>query len=176
MGKIFYIADPHWGHKNIINLCNRPFKSVEEMDETMIRNWNNVVTDEDDVYIIGDFIFRYEGNVVDLLKKLNGKKHLIVGNHEKAIMSNAKARAQFVSIEKYEEINDNGRRVILFHYPILEWNAFFRNSIHIYGHIHANEKNDTWSIMKTRPNAYNAGADVIGFTPRTLDELIQMGQ
>jgi calcineurin-like phosphoesterase family protein len=54
MGKNFYIADLHFGHWNIVRYDNRPFESIEEMDNALIRNWNNVVSDEDTVYILGD--------------------------------------------------------------------------------------------------------------------------
>ena len=87
MGKIFYIADTHFGHDNIRKLSNRPFSTVEEMDNALINNWNSVVTDDDDVYILGDFSYKSE-DPIDYLKKLNGKKHLIVGNHDNKLLKN----------------------------------------------------------------------------------------
>lgn len=172
MGKIFYIADMHLGHENIIRLCDRPFKNADEMDKVLIDNYNSVVTDEDDVYFIGDVSFKGK-DPVEYLKQLKGKKHLIGGNHDSAIRKNPAARKMFVSIDDYKEISDGKRQVILFHYPIAEWNGYFRNSYHIYGHIHNNDKNVVWDYMNGLKNCFNAGADIIDFTPRTLDWFIK---
>lgn len=171
---IFYIADTHFGHANIMRHCNRPFSTVDEMDEVMIRNWNSVVNKNDDVYIIGDFCFKSGKNPAEYLKRLNGKKHLISGNHDGKVLKDPYVRSLFESIEKYDEIEDNGRRVILFHYPIAEWNGYFRNSYHVFGHIHNKEDNEANKMMKNIKNAFNAGADCIGFYPRTLDQLIEI--
>jgi calcineurin-like phosphoesterase family protein len=75
-------------------------------------------------------------------------------------------------LEISDQIKDQTYRLILFHYPLAEWNGFFRNSIHLYGHIH-NSVNETKIIMDKIPNAYNVGADVQGFIPRTLKEIIK---
>ncbi len=172
----YYAADFHIGHINSISFNNRPFNDIEEMEESIIKNWNNKVTEEDDIWILGDMAYRYKGDFSEVLVKLKGKKHLIVGNHDTKILKNEKVRAMFESIDVYKEIVDNGRMVVLFHYPILEWNRFYRDSIHIYGHIHNNTDMDTYQIMKNRKNAYNAGVDVIGFEPCTLDEVIEKNE
>ncbi len=169
---IYYIADMHLGHENIIRLSNRPFKSVEEMDKTLIKNFNEVVTDEDDVYFIGDVSFK-AGDPVKYLKQLNGKKHLIIGNHDGSILKNPAARKMFVSIDNYKEIMDEGRKVILFHYPIAEWNGYFRNTYHIYGHTHNNTTNPSYEYMKSLNNCFNVGVDNTNFYPKTLSQLIK---
>lgn len=172
----YYIADLHLGHSNIIRLCNRPFKDVDEMDEALIKNWNSVVTNNDDVYIIGDFCYKSGSHPVEYLKKLNGKKHLIIGNHDGRILKDPSCRKCFDSINEMLTINDNGKMVVLCHYPLAEWNGFFRNSIHIYGHIHNNTRNDTYKIVSKIPNAYNAGVDILNFTPQTLDNVINLNK
>ena len=78
---IYFIADTHFGHRNVIRFTDRPFESVEEMDATMIANWNKRVHQQDTIYIIGD-MFYHCSYAEDILKKLHGKKHLIVGNHD----------------------------------------------------------------------------------------------
>ena len=78
---IFFTADTHFGHTNILKLCNRPFDSIEEMNEAMISNWNDRVKGTDTVYIVGDMFFRCE-DAETVLKRLRGKKRLIVGNHD----------------------------------------------------------------------------------------------
>jgi calcineurin-like phosphoesterase family protein len=169
----YYISDLHLGHENIIKLCNRPFKSVEDMDRILIDNWNSVITPDDEVYILGDLVFRASNSPLDYFKKLNGKKYLIKGNHDNI---RADWRPYFEWIRDYAEIKDNGKDVILFHYPIVEWNKFFRHSIHLYGHIHNSTNNQAYKILKKISNSYNVGADVIGFTPRTLDEVIKFNE
>ena len=77
----YYIADTHFGHDNIRKLSNRLFNTIEEMDKAIIDNWNSIVTDNDDVYILGDFSYKSEDKIV-YLKQLKGRKHLIVGNHD----------------------------------------------------------------------------------------------
>ena len=88
----YFTSDLHLGHRNIIRLCNRPFATIEEMDETLIRNWNAKVTNGDTVYILGDLLFRNEKSAEEYLKQLKGKKHLITAAFEHhAILHSAKA-------------------------------------------------------------------------------------
>lgn len=176
----FYISDMHLGHKKIIQMSKRPFENVEEMQEKMIENWNSTVSENDDVYLIGDIFYKFGGNMETLLKQLHGHKHLIIGNHDIRLLKDKKACAYFDSIDNYKEIEDtiDGKVVhlVLFHYPILEWNGFFQNNIHLYGHIHNNTSNDTYKITKKLKNAYNVGADILGFTPRTLAKVRKMNE
>ena len=161
---------------NIIRLCNRPFVSVEEMNETIIANWNAVVFDDDDVYVGGDVCFKSAVEAVKFLKRLRGKKHLIVGNHDNKLLKDPAFRKMFVEITDILEVNDNGTRIVISHYPLCEWNGFFRGTLHFYGHIHNNTENATYGIMKNISNAYNIGADILGFTPRTLEQVIEMNK
>ena len=165
----FYTADLHFGHKRIIELDHRPFSSVEEMDQTIIENWNKKIRKNDDVYIIGDVCFK---DAEKYLKQLNGRKHLIIGNHDKNIIKNKEACKHFVSMDYYKKIHENGKTIILCHYPIAEWDGFFRDSYHIYGHIH-NSKNASYQFMKQYENALNAGCMINNYEPVTLEELIE---
>lgn len=176
----YYISDLHIGHTNILKLSHRPFDTMDEMIEKIIKNWNKTVKTEDDVYILGDVFYRYDGNMKELLQKLNGHKHLIIGNHEKQLLKNKQALYMFDSVEYYKEIFDtvNGKQVqvIMCHYPICEWNGYFKNSIHLFGHIHNNTTNDTYKIIKKIKNAYNVGADILNFSPQTLSDVIEINQ
>ena len=171
----FYIADLHLGHKNIIRLSNRPFHSVEEMDQTIIDNINKTVKPEDDLYILGDFAFN-SGNPVNYLKQIRCKMHLIIGNHDGIMLKNTNARKYFVDVSPYKKISDNGNTVILFHYPIAEWDGYFRGSYHLYGHVHNNFANPWYKYMEQFDNCWNVGADVLDFTPVTLNQLIKKGK
>lgn len=79
----FYIADTHFGHEAVIRMCNRPFSSIDEMDAALITNWNSVVSSEDEVFILGDLIFKSKHTPHHYLDQLKGKKHLILGKLRK---------------------------------------------------------------------------------------------
>ena len=91
---IYFTADTHFGHYNVIRFCDRPFASAEEMDEAMIQNWNDRVTGNDTVYILGDMFFR-STNAEGILKRLKGKKRLIVGNHDGSWMTSLTTQGIF---------------------------------------------------------------------------------
>ena len=169
---IYYIADTHFGHGNIIRLSNRPFSNVDEMNEIMIRNWNNCVGKDDTVYIVGDFAFKSAEHPVGILSQLNGHKVLIKGNHGGKNLKDPAFRKQFDEICDRKTIYDNNRMVVIDHFPIIEWDGFFRGSYLVYGHIHNNTSNFAYKCMKELDNALNAGVDINNFMPVTLDELI----
>lgn len=82
MERTFFIADTHFGHSSIIDYENRPFSDVREMDDTIIRNWNSAVSDGDRVFVIGDFSAYGREMTADICRSLNGRKYLIMGNHD----------------------------------------------------------------------------------------------
>lgn len=170
----YYIADCHLGDEKVIAYSHRPFASVEEMDATIIDNWNRTVRDWDDVYILGDLIYRAD-DPASYLRQLNGRKHLILGNHDRCISENPDCRSFFVEITPYTVIMDGTHRLVLFHYPMLEWDGFWFGTWHLYGHIH-NHPSITQENVRLLPKALNCGVDVIDFTPRRFDELVTMNK
>lgn len=110
---IYYISDLHFGHQNVIAMDGRPFETIEEMDATLIRLWNERVTDEDDVYIVGDFAYRNGNTASWYLRQLKGRKHLIIGNHDRHTIQDPKAMECFASVEKMACVMDNDRVVSL---------------------------------------------------------------
>lgn len=166
---IYYTADTHFGHENIINHCSRPFADVEEMNEVIIGNWRGVVRPDDDIYILGDLIFK-SSEPQSLLKQLTGRLHLIKGNHD-TFIKKTECREFFKSVDDLLEVDDEGRRVILCHYPLAEWNGFYRGAYHLYGHIHNNDC-EAQKIMAKIPNCYNVGMDCLNFLPMTLTQII----
>ena len=175
----FYISDTHFGHANIMHYDNRPFTSVEEMDNNLIENWNRVVSKEDHVYICGDFCWDKEHRWIELLEKLNGQKTLIRGNHD---ITPQKSRRLFADVKEYKEIDDNGRKVVLSHYPIPCFKNHFYGWYHLYGHVHISfeynmMEHDRYEMenLYTKPcEMYNVGCMLpyMNYTPRTLDEII----
>ena len=175
--RIFYISDIHFKDEAIFEKCKRPFCSIDDMEKAIINNWNSIIKDEDIVYVLGDIGNEQFESSIDIFNQLKGHKHLIIGNHDHCFLENIKRRNIFESIKYVDMIYDNGRKVCLCHYPLMDWIDFNKNSFHIYGHIHnKTEKNGTaYKQIKEYykdKDAFNCGADVIGFIPRTLDELI----
>ncbi len=169
----YYISDTHFGHKNCIEFDNRPFCDVEEMDNALIRNWNSRVKEDDDVWILGDFCFRAENDPNYYLEKLNGRKHLIFGNHDKETLTSQKALEHFQTIEKMFHIKDGEHRVVLCHFPIADWNGRHRGVYHVYGHIHNNPENEVQIFMNKIGNAFNTGCMLNNYMPVTLNELVE---
>lgn len=137
---MYFTSDTHFHHKNICKLANRPFASTEEMNEVLIFNWNSVVGPNDTIYHLGDFSFGIQVEMNNVLSRLNGIKHLILGNHDKGIRHNPKSYAKyFKSIQDYLELkNVYNEHFVLSHFAFRVWNKSHRGSINLYGHSHGN--------------------------------------
>lgn len=186
----YYIADTHFGHFNIIkhdanNGCKK-FSSIEEHDNLIIENWNSVVKQTDNVYILGDFSWLYGRETKEIIEKLNGQKFLIKGNHDRWSKDGA-CKKLFQGIYDIKQIEDNGRQVILSHFPIMMWSGQHRGVIHLYGHVHNTpEEQDFQEFVKIideriklrdgeryKPvRAYNVGCMKWDYKPVTLDEIL----
>lgn len=165
----YLTGDMHFGHSNVIELSHRPFSNIEEMDMVLTYNWNNTVSKNDMIYILGDVWHKGGRNAVDYFKKLNGKKYLIKGNHDNKALKNPDFGALFEDIQDLKEIVIDGERVILCHYPIGEWNGYFRGAWHAHGHIH-NNRTGIFEYLRTQERALNVGVDINGFKPVTFKE------
>ena len=181
MCKKFYIADWHYGHDHIISFDNRPFVSTDKMNEALIQRWNSVVGLGDLVYILGDMFWCKSSEALPILDSLNGQKFLVKGNHDRC--KDNQFTKRFVKIDDYIEIKDNGRDVVLCHYPIPCFKNHFYGWYHLYGHVHSsfeynmmeNARYQMETLYEKRCNMYNCGAMMpwINYTPRTLDEIIE---
>jgi len=136
---IYFTADLHFGHENIIRYCNRPFTSAYEMDAVLMSNWNAAINPGNEVYILGDLTMKSPAQAHEILSSLNGRKYFIRG---------------------------------LFHYPITEWDGFFRDAIHLYGHIH----NSFASLARVDGAgfAFNVGVDCNDFQPVSIEKILKM--
>lgn len=166
----YFIADTHFGHENVIRFCNRPFSSVEEMNECMVDNWNRRVHHNDTVYILGDMFFRCD-NVVDILSRLKGKKWLLLGNHDTWV-KNIDCSRYFANVGTLIETSDGQHALTLCHYPMLSWKHAQRSYM-VHGHIHNDRSADFWPLLQCRERVLNAGVDVNGFAPVTFEEMLQ---
>lgn len=162
MSKIFFTSDTHFNHFNILKYCNRPFSNLEDMNNTIITNWNNVVSPTDTVYHLGDFIFEKYGGVDSILDRLNGHIHLIHGNHDRSSLFRHPRFASSNSL--YKEIKIRDTPYILFHYPIDSWDKMYYGSIHLHGHIHSNGP-------ATKPNRLDVGVDNSDYTPLSIEDI-----
>lgn len=173
----YFTSDTHFGHANIIRYCERPFDSVEAMDAALLKNWNERVTDEDDVYILGDLMF-YCKEPEYYLERLKGRKHLILGNHDRTWMHRMEKAGldyahYFASVQDYLEVELDGRRLVLCHYPLMSWNEMGRGSYLLFGHIHNSVNAPYWPLLRRMERALNVGVDVNGFRPVTFGELVE---
>lgn len=167
MGKIFLISDTHFGHGNIIEYCHRPFSTIEEMNEELVRRWNDVVGKDDTVYFLGDFALGAKENIFNYGVRLNGHKHLIIGNHDRQKQLYLDAGFETVSKTCFIPLN-NGKTlgIYLTHQP---WHGVENKCVNIHGHIHDNVLDDTFDKAKH----FNVSADNIEFTPIELQEIIK---
>ena len=171
---IYFTADTHFGHANIVKMCERSYPDVESMNEAMIEAWNERVHGDDTVYIIGDMFFCCK-DPESILKRLKGKKRLIVGNHDDSWMKKVDLTHYFLSVDHFLEVSDGEHCMTLCHYPLLTW-KHAKKSYMIHGHIHANTEYDFWPLLCLRNNVLNAGVDVNGYRLVTFDEMLENNQ
>ena len=169
---ILFTSDLHLGHKNILKLCNRPFSSIEEMDATLIENWNKKVHKNDQVYILGDLMYRNEKPPEEYLRQLNGKKHLITGNHDRAWVKMCDTSQYFKSVNRLDYISDRKRQMTLCHFPMMSWPHMPRSYM-VFGHIHGTTDADYWLLIARNEKMLNAGVDINGYAPVTFDEMVE---
>lgn len=161
MTKTFFTSDTHFGHRNIIQYCNRPFATVEEMDEEMIRRWNEVVGQDDVVYHLGDFAMG-KNSAPKTLERLNGRKHFVWGNHDS---KQTRELPHWESAQPYLEINLDGHFVVLCHYKFDVFNRSHRGAVQLYGHSHGSMPGNNQQI--------DCGVDCWDYRPVDLQTLLR---
>ena len=162
---IFFSADTHFGHANIIKYCNRPFSNVTEMDETIIQRWNAKVTSKDSVYHLGDFSWGKPEDGIKYLNRLQGNIFLIRGNHE-PIAKCQKLQKKFGWIKDLHMIQYQKQEIVLCHFAMRAWNKKFHGSWHLYGHSHG--------CLPREGMSFDVGVDVHNFEPISFDEVKQI--
>ncbi|MFC5312776.1 metallophosphoesterase [Azospirillum rugosum] len=157
----FFTSDTHFGHANILKHCQRPFANIDEHDEELVRRWNEVVGPDDDVHHLGDFAYRCDPKrLASIFKRLNGRKHLTIGNHEKGPTLQMKWASEPVP---YREITVDGQRIVLFHFGMRVWNAMRYGTLHFYGHSHGKLSGNRQSL--------DVGVDCWNFRPVSLEQI-----
>ncbi len=176
---IFFTSDTHFNHDNIIKFCARPYQSVAEMNEDLIRRWNEKVGKNDIVFHLGDFAWGGATKWIPILERLNGHIILCLGNHDEANITPT-AELFFKHIRYQYKIMVGKVQLYLNHHPFLTWGGTYRENVwQLFGHVHSvpvdnptyNSGADAERIPYLRPNQYDVGCDLNNCTPLSFNEV-----
>lgn len=172
MSKIFFTSDTHFNHDREFIYGPRGFKTVQEMNGALIKNWNETVGKDDDIYVLGDFFLSADYNYIkEVLNKLNGRIHLVTGNHDSpSKITEYKNWDNIVEIADALRIKYKKREFFLSHYPVLTASLEQdpnRAVINLFGHTHSKEK-----FYEDRPYMYNVAVDANDNKPVEIEEII----
>lgn len=158
---IYFSADTHFDRETKFVTEQRNFACVEDMNAKMVAGFQRRLTDEDDLYFLGDLSHKTHDQVraKRWFDEIPGRKHLISGNHD----TEAVKGLPWASVQDYLEITLGGRLIVMFHYPMITWNQARAGSLHLFGHVHGN-----WPGSN---KAVNVGVDFWDFAPCTLPEI-----
>lgn len=166
---IYFTSDQHFFHCNILKYCNRPFSNVEEMNETIITNWNNVVEKGDIVYNLGDMFLGKKEDAEKILKRLNGQIHFIQGNHDSIAEQMKTKFASWGNLReikiKDEDAKDGLQHITLCHYAMRTWHRQNIQSFHLYGHSHQA------LIPVSGQLSFDVGVDGWNYTPISYQQV-----
>ena len=176
---IFFISDFHFGHENIIKFDKRPFSGLNEMHETLVLNWNSTVGDDDIVFLLGDLYFGDPRKAKEFYHRLRGRIFVIKGNHDR--MDILEGFKRFEKIWEYgteisikdPEIKGKIQRIVLSHFPILEWNQCHRGAWHLHGHTHGHllALNKEFRSHYYSHKVFDVGCLNTGYLPISYKEL-----
>lgn len=165
---VFVTADEHYGHRNIIQFCKRPFANIDEMEETLITNHNRKVGKGDTTWHAGDMFWRTSPawKAHQILDRLNGQHRFIWGNHDEVIEDNEILQGRFVG-----EIRDIARiitpgmpKIVLCHYAMRVWRGSHQGAWHLYGHSHGE--------LPGQGLSFDVGVDCTNYSPLSLEEVM----
>lgn len=176
--KIWFTSDTHFFHNKVVEYCQRPFASVEEMNEELIARWNSVVHRDGIVFHLGDFCFGKQDKWNHILDRLKGRIYLVLGNHDAGHISEDVA-ARFEGVAFQMRLNVNGQKIYLNHFPFLSYSGDNHGTWQLFGHIHSNLHNyniiNEHRLAVLQPGQYDVGVDNNNFTPvsyRQVEEII----
>lgn len=171
---VYVTSDLHFFHRNIIKHCERPFDSIEDMNETLILLWNDTVNCDDEVYILGDVTLKGQDIARQYLRMLNGTKYLIRGNHDKfAVDSDWLVNEGLVGwVKDYYEMSYLNEFIVMCHYPFAEWNRKRKGSFCLHGHLHSKKE---YNIMQKKQGIrrFDVGVDANDYSPVSIDDILK---
>lgn len=176
MSKNWFTSDHHFFHENVIRHCNRPFANASQMNDRMVEQWNSVVAPGDKVFHIGDMYWGKDVAAKRALRsRLNGTISLIPGNHDRPqqMLADGLVDEILPLIYSGDFSCSKGikRRLVLCHYPMQEWDQFFRGSIHLHGHCHGNAPGQLSISAPIR--RLDVSVDCFDFLPLALDDVLK---
>lgn len=180
--KVFFTSDTHFGHKNILRFCNRPWATIAEHDQALIQNWNNIVPEDAVVFHLGDFCYKGGGfpTIQHLKGLLHGQIVLIRGNHDpdtRKTQNFQKLQQLFTGVYDLLQIEVEGQRILMSHYPLLTWpHAYGQHPTwQLFGHVHLRKRItslDAFTVEQCcRPTQYEVGVDLNGYRPISFQNL-----
>ena len=159
---IFFTSDTHFGHAGALGLFGRPFASVRAMDDALVARWNATVGARDEVWHLGDFALGAGvPRAAALLDALAGRKHLVAGNNDPPAV---RGLAGWVTVADYAELERDGVKLVLCHYPFRSWNGMAKGALDLHGHSHGR--------MAALPRQIDVGVDAWDFAPVALARLL----
>ncbi|MEG0155197.1 MAG: metallophosphoesterase [Lachnospiraceae bacterium] len=163
---IYFTSDFHFGHRGIIEMQNRPFSDIAEMNQQLICNYNEVVHKNDTVYILGDIChhMRVE-DAENVISRMKGRKILVRGNHDKKYREDL-----FAEVSDFTTASINGVYLALMHYPMLSWPKKNSGSLQLHGHIHADKAYNLENLAKNILR-YDVGVDANDFYPISIEQI-----
>lgn len=168
--RTFITSDLHFGHANIMKFClqarARFRNDVNYMNEQMVAEWNSCVEPEDLVYILGDVAFLPAQKATEYMRRCNGRKILVQGNHDRKLLKDPGFYSCFEEVHHYLDINYNGHKIVMSHYPFLEWDQMHRGALHFYGHLHGGITN------QEQYRCMDVGMDSTGYTVLEMERAI----
>lgn len=169
--RTFFISDTHFYHQNIIKYCDRPFVHADEMNEALIKNWNSIVQPEDQLFHLGDFAFCPPDKAANVARRLHGKKHLILGNHDrKKTLDAIEPFFEWVKDTHLLTVQDKNnqygnQQIWLSHYAHLCWPEMSYGSYHLFGHSHGK------CCVPFTAKAMDVGVDSNNFYPVSYEQV-----
>lgn len=186
---VFFTADQHFGHSSIIKFCHRPFAHADEMDEEMIKRWNEVVSYGDEVYVLGDFSFGGKNFIRNILRRLHGRKYLCVGSHDdgsKNLCPTFPGDDKYGAEERFERIERDfiltldrkglpAARFFLAHYCHKTWPESHHGCYHLFGHSHGalnKYAEKEGKLLDVGVDTWHPKFHPEKFTPYSLEEVL----
>lgn len=186
--KIFFSSDQHYGHRNVVKFCNRPYADEKEMGKALTDNWNSVVSNDDIVVTMGDlFWFQDSHAIKKCIEKLNGKDiYIVLGNHDKREAFRRITDERFHILDGISHIylrcEDENRwyqktfEIVCSHYPLMTWAHRERGSINLFGHIHSGPRRPDDEVDQNLPlwtgQQLDVGVDNQEFTPVSFEDVL----